>query len=117
MSPRDDDTDHWAMEYKKASAIVLQAEKNQAEAYDKWRKSMRMKLENVARTSGFEVQDLFETKKGGHIKIKKPRKAMAVKYRDPKNPNNTWRGTGNPPRWLAAKIANGEDRETFRVKA
>jgi DNA-binding protein H-NS len=39
-----------------------------------------------------------------------------VKYRDPKNPENTWTGRGRPPRWLAAAMKGGKaKKEDFLI--
>ena len=58
--------------------------------------------------AGFELRDLFG--KGGR------KGSVAVKYRDPKNPENTWTGRGRPPRWLAAAMAGGKvKKEDFLI--
>jgi len=33
---------------------------------------------------------------------------VAVKYRDPQNPENTWTGRGRMPRWLTAVTKGGK---------
>lgn len=38
-----------------------------------------------------------------------------VLYRDPANPENTWSGRGQPAKWLSQYVANGREREEFRV--
>jgi DNA-binding protein H-NS len=38
-----------------------------------------------------------------------------VKYRDPKNPSNTWTGRGRPPRWMAAAVKSGSKRDDFLI--
>ena len=43
----------------------------------------------------------------------KPRKILAVKYRD--GEGNTWSGRGRAPRWLMAAEKNGQKREQFAV--
>jgi DNA-binding protein H-NS len=75
------------------------------------RDALRQKLGNMAKEHGFDIRDLFG--KGGRGKGKG---TVAVKYRDPKNPENTWTGRGRPPRWLAAATKGGKvKKEDFLI--
>ena len=40
---------------------------------------------------------------------------VGVKYRDPKNPQNTWSGRGRPARWLQDQLDKGKKLEDFTV--
>ena len=40
---------------------------------------------------------------------------VAVKYRDPSNPANTWTGRGKKPLWLTALLEQGHKIEEFSV--
>jgi DNA-binding protein H-NS len=40
---------------------------------------------------------------------------VAPKYRNPKNPSETWAGRGAMPRWMAAEIKKGKKREHFAI--
>jgi DNA-binding protein H-NS len=40
---------------------------------------------------------------------------VAPKYRNPKNPLETWAGRGAMPRWMAAEIKKGKKREHFAI--
>ena len=48
----------------------------------------------------------------------KPRKRskIAIKFRDPANPQNTWSGRGRPARWLAALEKAGHKRTEYAVR-
>ncbi|WP_077037181.1 H-NS family nucleoid-associated regulatory protein [Pelomonas sp. KK5] len=46
-----------------------------------------------------------------------PTSAARVLYRDPANPENTWSGRGQPARWLSQYVAEGRQREEFRVES
>lgn len=67
----------------------------------------KAKLREVAEMAGFTVEELFGSsrKKGNG----------AVKYRDPKAPENTWSGRGRKPNWLVAALNKGAKLETFAV--
>jgi DNA-binding protein H-NS len=45
------------------------------------------------------------------------RGAVAPKYRNPENPEETWAGRGLKPRWLAAALKSGGKLEDFSVTA
>jgi DNA-binding protein H-NS len=42
---------------------------------------------------------------------------VAPKYRNPKNPTETWAGRGLKPRWLMAAIKSGKKLEHFSIAA
>ena len=75
------------------------------------RAEVRQKLTDIAKEAGFDIHDLFG--KGGRVKGKG---TVAIKYRDPKNPENTWTGRGRMPRWMtAATKGNKAKKEDFLV--
>src|SRR6266478_1365153 len=45
------------------------------------------------------------------------RGAVAPKYRNPDNPEETWAGRGLKPRWLAAALKTGKKLEHFSITA
>jgi DNA-binding protein H-NS len=58
------------------------------------RAELRDKITEMLKDHGLTAQEMFgRGRKGG---------AVAVKYRDPKNPENTWTGRGRMPRWMVA---------------
>jgi len=62
------------------------------------------KMEEIARASGFSVSELF----GGRGK----RGKVAPKYRNPKNPSETWTGRGRRPNWM---VEAGGDPKRFLI--
>ena len=44
------------------------------------------------------------------------KKPVAIRFRNPANPSDTWTGRGKQPRWLAAEIAKGRKLEEFAIK-
>jgi DNA-binding protein H-NS len=74
------------------------------------RTALKAKLAAIATDAGFDLHELFS----------KGRKAMgtvAVKFRDPKNPENTWTGRGRMPRWMTAATKGGKaKKEDFLIK-
>ncbi len=81
---------------------TLQTRINQAIAEKRIeeRSEVRAKMEEIARASGFSVADLF----GGQGK----RGKVAPKYRNPKDPSQTWTGRGRRPNWMVEAGGNPE---------
>jgi DNA-binding protein H-NS len=81
-----------------------------AQKRDEERAEIKDKITALAREHGFDVRDLVGRGKGRNG-------AVAVKYRDPQNPNNTWTGRGRMPRWMAAATKGGKvKKEDFLVE-
>ncbi|MBX9864376.1 MAG: H-NS histone family protein [Hyphomicrobium sp.] len=70
------------------------------------RAEVKAKLADLASKAGFSVGELFGTARGGK------RGASPVKFRNPKDPTQTWTGRGRKPNWLSEA---GGDIERFRV--
>ncbi|MDX2202662.1 MAG: H-NS histone family protein [Hyphomicrobiaceae bacterium] len=69
---------------------------------------LKQKLADMAKERGFDLDEVLGRGR--------KRGAVPVKYRDPKNPENTWTGRGRMPRWLAAATkARGVKKEDFLV--
>jgi len=71
----------------------------------------RAKLEEHAREMGFSLKQILEMQAA-----KKPKSERPVKYRNPKNPEETWSGRGRKPRWLKVAMTSvGAKIEDFQV--
>lgn len=72
----------------------------------------KAKMQALAVEAGFSLDELLG-KTDGRKSTGKP---VAIKYRNPDNPAETWTGRGRQPRWLVAKLAKrGVTREDFAV--
>ncbi len=69
------------------------------------RQEMRAKMEEMARESGFSVSELFGGRRGKGSKV-------APKYRNPKDPSQTWTGRGRRPKWI---VEAGGDLKRFLI--
>ncbi len=82
----------------------MKVEKQNAE-----RNAVRQKIIDTAKAHGFDIHDLFG--KGRKMVGK-----VAIKYRDPSNPSNTWTGRGRMPRWMTAATKGGKaKKEDFLI--
>jgi DNA-binding protein H-NS len=79
---------------------------------DSERAAVRQKLIDLAKQHGFDIYELL-----GRDGRKRGKGTVAAKYRDPRNPANTWTGRGRMPRWMAAATKNGKvKKEDFLIK-
>lgn len=51
-----------------------------------------------------------------HREAKRAYPKVLPKYRNPRNPEETWAGRGKQPRWLVAQLRTGRKLEDFRIK-
>ena len=71
--------------------------------------ALKQKLTDMAKAQGFELDDVLG-------KGRKGKGSVAIKYRDPENPANTWTGRGRMPRWMtAATKKRGVKKEDFLI--
>jgi DNA-binding protein H-NS len=47
---------------------------------------------------------------------RRPYPKVLPKYRNPKNPSETWAGRGKQPRWLKAQLRNGKKLTDFLIR-
>jgi DNA-binding protein H-NS len=65
--------------------------------------------ESAARDFGYSLDEVL-TARAGKTKAKSP-----PKFRDPKNPANTWSGMGRKPDWLKAALDAGSSLDELRI--
>jgi DNA-binding protein H-NS len=92
-----------ALKEKIDNAIVERQKTERAE--------LLAKMVALADESGLTIDDVLGTRRG-----KGSRGQVAVKYRNPDDPSETWTGRGRKPRWLTAKLSRrGASIEDFAV--
>jgi DNA-binding protein H-NS len=98
------------MSYAELSKLEVEIARLKAEKQNEERAALREKMAAMAREHGFDMGELFGTRRNG-------KGSVAVKYRDPKNPENTWTGRGRMPRWMvAATKGNKAKKEDFLIQ-
>ena len=73
------------------------------------RSEVKRKLAELANESGFEIAELFGSKRGGK------RAASGAKYRNRKDASQTWTGRGRKPNWLVEAVSQGAKQESFEA--
>jgi len=89
-------------------------------------KQFRDEAKSIARSQGITVEELLigfsQDKPSGKKRGRKksaantPRKKVAPKYCNPDDPNETWTGRGQSPRWIRAKLEAGANKEDFLIR-
>ena len=95
------------MSYAELADMEAQIERLKSEKQNAERNALRQRLVDLAKEHGFDIHDLFGKGRKGTV---------AVKFRDPKNPENTWTGRGRMPRWMVAATKGGKaHKEDFLI--
>jgi DNA-binding protein H-NS len=97
------------MSFKDLQELELKIKKAKASVQDRTRTELREKLEAIAAAAGFKIGDLFGGRGGKGRKV-------AAKYVNPDDASETWTGRGRKPRWLTAKLKDGDRIEKFLIK-
>src|SRR5437016_861881 len=84
------------LSYAELAELGTQVARLKVDKQNSERAAVRQKMADLAKEHGFDIRDLIDGRKG------KGKGTVAVKYRDPKDPSNTWTGRGRMPRWLVA---------------
>ena len=105
--------DDLLLERQRIDDLILKHQGTEAE-------KIKTKLKNLAGALGVSVPELLGLSmyKGLDERIeKKERKKRAAKlYRNPDNPEETYKGFGKRPAWLQEKLDAGANPDDFMVK-
>jgi DNA-binding protein H-NS len=75
------------------------------------REQLRQELIDKARLLGIDPVDLLPSHKA-----RTNRSEVKPKYRDTRDPTQTWSGRGRPPKWLQERIAAGENKDDYLIR-
>jgi DNA-binding protein H-NS len=92
------------MNYAELAELRVQVDRAMVEKQNSERAALRNKMAEMAKQHGLSIDELFG-------KGRKGKGSVAPKYRDPKNPQNTWSGRGRMPRWLTAATKGGKSKK------
>jgi DNA-binding protein H-NS len=98
------------MTYAQLTEMEAKIERIKLEKQNSERAAVRKQLMDMDKEHGFDIRKLMDGRKKG-------KGTVAAKYRDPKNPENTWTGRGRMPRWMVAATKGGRaKKEDFLIK-
>lgn len=92
----------------KAILEKIPAEIKRREAEDK--KRIRKELEELAKKSGYSLDELLGEAAEKVAKIRKP---AQIRYRSPEG--HEWSGRGRSPGWMVEALAAGKSKQDFAV--
>jgi DNA-binding protein H-NS len=92
------------MSYAELAALRLQIDHTMAEKQSAERAALRQKMEDMAKHAGLSLDQVLGKGRRG-------KGTVAVKYRDPHNPQNTWTGRGRMPRWMVAALKGNKTKK------
>jgi len=96
------------MSYAELSELRSQIDRLMIEQSSE-RSALRQKMADMARDHGLSLDEVLG-------KGRKGKGSVAPKYRDPKNPENTWTGRGRMPLWMvAATKGNKTKKDDFLI--
>lgn len=96
------------MSAKELTALQSDIAKAIKDAEAKERKEALAAVTAVAAERGFTLEELVSPKP-------RAKKSASIKYRDPKNPENTWSGRGRQPAWFKEAILAGADPDDLEI--
>ena len=83
------------MSYAELSELRSQVDRLIVEKQSSEKVALRQQMADLAKDHGMSLDEVLG-------KVRKGKGSVAPKYRDPKNPENTWTGRGRMPRWMVS---------------
>jgi len=77
---------------------------------------LQAKMAEIAAAAGFELDEVMPVKRSSGRPPATKRGKVAPKYRNPKDPSQTWTGRGRQPNWLVAELNKGKKLDDFLIK-
>jgi DNA-binding protein H-NS len=97
------------MSYAELAEVRAEVDRAIVEKKSAERITLRQKMADMAKDAGLSLDEVLG-------KVRRGKGTVAVKYRDPKNAENTWTGRGRTPRWMvAATKGNRTKKEDFLI--
>ncbi len=97
------------MTLKQLLALQADVEAAIATARQAERAEVLIRMEKIAKESGFSIGELV----GGRGRAKG--KVSVAKYANPADRSQTWTGRGRKPNWLVAKLKRGSKMAEFAI--
>lgn len=104
-------TDFAKLSEQELSTLIADASKALDQKRQQARRDVLAQIKSLAASIGVDVQISEQVPEAVSRKGSK----VAIKYRDPANPNHAWSGRGVKPRWLQEYVDQGRSIDDFRV--
>lgn len=100
-------------------ALIIEAKAWIAKKQEEDVKTVYLQMVQLASGLGLSVDDVIlrARRAGAPVQTIKPKKAVAPRYRNPNNLEETWTGRGKAPRWVSALQAQGVSLESLLIQS
>jgi DNA-binding protein H-NS len=92
------------MSYAQLAELRAEVERIMVDKQGAERTALRAKMADIAKEHGLSLDEVLGKGRRG-------KGSVAPKYRDPKNPENTWTGRGRMPLWMVAATKGNKARK------
>lgn len=99
------------MSLKELMELRADVDKAIADARERERVEVLSKMQEIAQSAGFSMNELV----GGKGRGKGKTTVSVAKYANPDNRSETWTGRGRKPNWLVERLKKGADLEDFAI--
>ncbi|MEO0618467.1 MAG: H-NS histone family protein [Pseudomonadota bacterium] len=100
------------MSAKEVAALKAQIAEHEAEMHTSNVEKTREAVLKLIDKADLTVDEVLK----GVVKMKGRKTGkVAAKYRNPKDPSQTWSGRGRRPLWLEAELKNGKSISSFAI--
>jgi DNA-binding protein H-NS len=96
-------------------ALIVEAKTWIAKKQETEVKAVYLQMVQLASGLGLSIDDVILRARRAGASVK-PKKAIAPRYRNPNNHEETWTGRGKSPRWLSALQAKGVSLDDLRIQ-
>ncbi len=100
------------MSLKELVELRADVDKAIAEARERERVEVLSKMQEIAQSAGFSMNELVGASKG---RGKGKSTVSIAKYANPDNRSETWTGRGRKPNWLVERLKKGAKLEDFAI--
>jgi len=98
------------MSFAELSDLLVRLDRFMVSKKNEARAELREKMASLAKSEGLSLEEVLGAKG------RRGKGSVAIKYRDPSNPANTWTGRGRMPRWMVAATRRGKaKKEDFLI--
>lgn len=110
-----DKVDLTKLEDEELKDLIKRVEKEQDDRSEQHFEKVKNDIKASAASIGMTPEEVvMRIQRGG--KGRMTRKALQnIRYRNPKNPMETWTGRGKRPNWLVKKLEDGAKLEDFKI--
>jgi DNA-binding protein H-NS len=102
------------MSLKQIEVLEARIADAKAAAEEEAKAEIKAKIDTILENSGLTIADLYPAARRSKGRGKGRSKA-GVKFRNPKDPSQTWTGRGRRPHWLVEAVKKGAKQESFAV--